>query len=97
MGKFHFVKQPDAMDCGPASLKMIAQYYGKVFSLDKLRSITYTTREGVSLLAISEAAEQIGFKTVGGRLTFDKLKKEALLPCIVHWLYVVIHLYFFTL
>jgi len=73
------------MDCGPVSLKMIAKYYGKDFSLDKLRSITFTTKEGVSLFAISEAAEQIGFKTVGGRLTFDKLEKEALLPCIVHW------------
>ncbi len=77
--------QPDAMDCGPVSLKMIAKYYGKEFSLDRLRSITFTSKEGVSLLAISEAAEQIGFKTVGGRLTFDKLEKEALLPCIVHW------------
>lgn len=85
MGKIHFVKQPDAMDCGPASLKMIAQYYGKTFSLEKLRSFTYTTREGVSLLAISEAAENIGLKTVGGPLTFDKLEKKALLPCIVHW------------
>ncbi len=77
--------QPDSMDCGPVSLKMIAKFYGKNFSLDKLRSITFTSKEGVSLLAISEAAEQIGFKTVGGRLTFDKLEKEALLPCIVHW------------
>ena len=73
------------MDCVPVSLQMIAKFYGKPFSLDKLRSITFTTKEGVSLFAISEAAEQIGFKTIGGRLTFDKLEKEALLPCIVHW------------
>jgi len=73
------------MDCGPVSIKMIAKFYGKHFSLDKLRSITFTTKEGVSLLSISEAAEQIGFKTVGGRLTFKKPEKGALLPCIVHW------------
>ncbi len=85
MRRFPTEIQPDAMDCGPVSLKMIAKFYGKEFSLDKLRSITFTSKEGVSLLAISEAAEQIGFKTVGGRLTFDKLEKEALLPCIVHW------------
>lgn len=77
--------QHDAMDCGPVSLQMIAQYYGKNFSLDKLRQLTYTVKDGVSLFAISEAAEQIGFKTVGGKLTFAKLEKEALLPCIVHW------------
>ncbi|HRC81843.1 MAG TPA: peptidase domain-containing ABC transporter [Sedimentibacter sp.] len=77
--------QHDAMDCGPVSLQMIAKYYGKNFSLDKLRQLTYTVKDGVSLFAISEAAEQIGFKTVGGKLTFAKLEKEALLPCIVHW------------
>lgn len=73
------------MDCGPVSLKMIAKYYGKDFSLEKLRHLTFTVKYGVSLYAISVAAEQIGFKTVGGRISFDKLVKDALLPCIVHW------------
>ncbi len=77
--------QPDAMDCGPSSLKIIAKFYGKDFLLDKLRNLTFTVRDGVSLFSISEAAEQCGFKTVGGKLTFEKLEKEALLPCIAHW------------
>jgi len=83
--KFEAFRQPDAMDCGPVSLKMIAKSYGKDFPLDKLRQLTFTLKDGVSLFAISEAAEQIGFKTVGGKLTYKKLEKEALLPCIVHW------------
>ena len=83
--KFNYIIQPDSMDCGPVSIKMIAQYYGKRVSLDKLRQLTFTGKDGVSLFAISEAAEQVGFKTVGGKLTFEKLEKEALLPCIVHW------------
>jgi len=73
------------MDCGPVSIQMIAQYYGKDFLLDKLRQLTFTGKEGVSLFAISETAEQIGFKTVGGKISVDKLEQEALLPCIVHW------------
>ena len=83
--KFNYIIQPDSMDCGPVSIKMIAPYYGKRVSLDKLRQLTFTGKDGVSLFAISEAAEQVGFKTVGGKLTFEKLEKEALLPCIVHW------------
>ncbi len=83
--KFSFIPQPDAMDCGPVSLQMIAKYYGKEFSLDNLRNLTYIGKDGVSLFAISEAAEQIGFKTIGGRISFTKLEKEALLPCILHW------------
>jgi len=37
------------------------------------------------LLGISKAAEELGFKSVGGRLSFSSLASEALLPCIVHW------------
>jgi len=49
------------MDCGPAALLMIAQYYGKKYTLETLRTNSHITREGVSLLGISDAAEEIGF------------------------------------
>jgi len=85
MKPFPFTKQPDAMDCGPACLRMIAEHYGKRYTLEHLRENCFIGRDGVSLLGISRAAEKIGFKTVGGRLTFDKLAEKAPLPCIVHW------------
>jgi ATP-binding cassette, subfamily B, bacterial len=73
------------MDCGPTCLKMIAKYHGKLFSLNELRTKSFITREGVSLLGISEAAEAIGFRTMGIKLPFDKMVVDAPLPCIVHW------------
>jgi len=73
------------MDCGPTCLRMVAKYYGKNYSLQYLRSNSYITREGVSLLGISEAAENIGFRTKGYRLTWEELRDEVPLPCIVHW------------
>ena len=76
--------QHDAMDCGPTCLRMIAAHYGRVFSLEGLRERSGITREGVSMLGISEAAEQLGFRTVGVKTTFEDLI-EAPLPCIVHW------------
>ncbi|MBP1631535.1 MAG: peptidase transporter, partial [Bacteroidetes bacterium] len=72
------------MDCGPTCLRMIAAHYGKVFSLEGLRERSGITREGVSMLGLSEAAEQLGFRTVGVKTTFEELM-EAPLPCIVHW------------
>jgi ATP-binding cassette subfamily B protein len=60
---FPHYRQLDAMDCGATCLRMIAKYYGKNYSLETLREKTYITREGVSMLGISEAAEKIGFKT----------------------------------
>ncbi len=73
------------MDCGPACLGMIAKHYGKDYDINNLRKSSYISREGVSMLGISRAAENIGFRTVGGRITFEKLAEKAPLPCIVHW------------
>jgi ATP-binding cassette, subfamily B, bacterial len=84
MSKFPFFKQYDAMDCGPSCLRMIAAFYGKNYTLQKLRELSNISREGVSLLGLSDAAESIGFRTVGARITFEQLT-GAPKPCIVHW------------
>jgi len=62
MRKFPHYKQLDAMDCGPTCLRMVAKYYGKSYSLQYLRNRSYISREWVSMLGISEAAENIGFR-----------------------------------
>ncbi|WP_163380453.1 cysteine peptidase family C39 domain-containing protein [Cyclobacterium sp. SYSU L10401] len=64
---FRFYKQPDAKDCGPTCLRIIAKYYGKLISLQEIREYSETTRSGSNLLKLSEAAESIGFKTIGAR------------------------------
>ena len=81
---FFLYKQLDSMDCGPSCLRMIAKHYGKTYSLDTLRQRSEYTRQGVSMLGISSAAESIGFKSLGAKLNFKELC-EATLPCIVHW------------
>ncbi|WP_373730846.1 cysteine peptidase family C39 domain-containing protein [Bacteroides heparinolyticus] len=73
---FPFSHQHDAMDCGPACLRMVAQHYGRHYTLESLRQKCHISREGVSLLGISGAAEGIGFKTVGVHLSFEQLKEE---------------------
>lgn len=77
--------QLDSMDCGPSCLRMIARYYGKGFNLQTLRDKCFVTRQGVSLLGISEAAESIGMRTQGVRITLEQLKCDMPLPCILHW------------
>jgi ATP-binding cassette subfamily B protein len=73
------------MDCGPACLHAIAKHYGRSLSLQSLREWCYANRNGVTLLGIADAAERIGFRTMGVRTTFEKLSDKAVLPCIVHW------------
>lgn len=80
----HFL-QLDTMDCGPTCLRMIAKYYGKTYSLQTLRTRSFITREGVSMLGISDAAESIGFRTSGVRISFKQLVEDVPLPCVLHW------------
>ncbi|RGE95910.1 cysteine peptidase family C39 domain-containing protein, partial [Phocaeicola massiliensis] len=85
MKTFPHYLQLDAMDCGPTCLRMIARYYGKNYSLQTLRERSFITREGVSMLGISDAAESIGFRTSGVRITLKQLEEDVPLPCILHW------------
>ncbi|MDR2120211.1 MAG: hypothetical protein LBP64_04965, partial [Tannerella sp.] len=58
--KFPFYHQHDAMDCGPACLRMIAQAYGRKYSLEYLRELSNISRRGVNLQGICDAAETVG-------------------------------------
>ncbi|MFI3297756.1 MAG: cysteine peptidase family C39 domain-containing protein, partial [bacterium] len=85
MLKFPHYTQLDSMDCGPTCLRIIAKHYGKAFSLQNLREKCHITREGVSLLGISDAAELIGLRSTGVKVTWEQMQDEVPLPCIVHW------------
>ena len=85
MNLFPTYLQHDSMDCGPTSLRIVAKFYGKNYSLQNLRERCHISREGVSLLGISDAAESIGFRTAGVKISWPQLRDEMPLPCIVHW------------
>ncbi len=72
------------IDCGPSCLKMISKFYGKYYSLQYLRDKCGTTREGVSFLDLSYAAESIGFRTLALKISLSELKVMPL-PCVIHW------------
>ena len=73
------------MDCGPTCLRMVAKYYGHSISLDYLREKSHYGKSGVSMLGLAEAAESIGLKSVGVKLSFDQLINDAPFPAIIHW------------
>jgi ATP-binding cassette, subfamily B, bacterial len=79
----HYI-QADYKDCGATCLKIVAKYYGKILKIQELRNYSETTRDGSNLLMLSDAAEKIGFRTVGAKLSVEKLE-EVPLPCILHW------------
>lgn len=84
MAKLPHYLQQDQMDCGATCLRMVCKYYGRNISIQLLRRLTQVTKSGVNLLGISEAAEKLGFRTQGIRLSIEQLE-EIDLPCILHW------------
>ncbi|MDD6437908.1 MAG: peptidase domain-containing ABC transporter [Prevotella sp.] len=83
--RFPVEYQMDSQDCGPASLKMIAKFFGRYYSLQYLRDRCGITKEGVSLLDLSTGAESIGLHTLALKCTTEELMQKVPLPAIVHW------------
>ena len=84
MRRFPFCMQTDSMTCGIACLRMICRYHGREYSQEYLSEMCKATTEGVSMLALKDAATRLHLTTASGRLSMDMLQ-DAELPCILHW------------
>lgn len=83
---YPFYHQLGLKDCGPACLKMVSTFFGRNYSIDYLREKSHIIKTGVSMLGISEAAEAIGFKSIGVKIDINKLKEIGQShPSILHW------------
>jgi ATP-binding cassette, subfamily B, bacterial len=82
---FFTYRQLETVDCGSTCLRMVAKHYSRSLSAQVLREAAEIGKDGVNMLGIAQAAEKVGFKTLGVKVNLEKLKKEALLPCILHW------------
>ncbi|MBW4687453.1 MAG: peptidase domain-containing ABC transporter [Komarekiella atlantica HA4396-MV6] len=84
MRRYPFFAQQSGSDCGAACLVMVSRYWGKNFSVNRLRDIANVDRNGSSLRGLSAAAESIGFTTRPVKASLDQLAKQKL-PAIAHW------------
>ncbi|MFM9159153.1 MAG: cysteine peptidase family C39 domain-containing protein, partial [Dolichospermum sp.] len=82
--RYPFFEQQSAADCGAACLVMIGRYWGKNFSINRLRDLASVSRSGASMRSLSAAAENLGFATRPVKASLDKLAQQPL-PAIAHW------------
>ncbi len=83
--RFPVEYQMDSQDCGPASLKIIAKYFGRYYSLQYMRDKCGMTKEGVSLKGLSIGAENIGLRTLAIKCTIDDVVNQVPFPAILFW------------
>ena len=78
-----FKLQQDQSDCGVACLLSIIQYYEGNNSLEKLRELSGTTKQGTTLLGLYQASNQLGFTSQGNEADIQAIidHKE---PLILH-------------
>lgn len=72
------------MQCGVACLAMICRHYNKAYGIEELSKLCGVSTDGVSLLAISTVAENIGLQSVIGKISIDQIA-DMPKPCILHW------------
>ena len=68
-----FVLQHDQSDCGVACLLSIVNYYGGTNSLEKLRELSGTSKQGTTLLGLYQSANTIGFEAAGCEADLEDL------------------------
>ncbi|MHC5733569.1 peptidase domain-containing ABC transporter [Nostoc sp.] len=85
--KYQFVKQHSEEDCGAACLAAIAKYYGRTFTLSRIREAVGTGQFGTTLLGLKRGAETLGFNARPVKTSPELLNRmnEAPLPAIIHW------------
>ena len=83
--KIVVVRQEEIKDCGAASLLSIIKYYGGNISLQKLREMTKTTKNGSTAFHLIECAKQLGFSSKGIECSsINDLKSKIDTPFIAH-------------
>ena len=78
-------RQFDHMDCGAACIKMIASHFGADYSIDYLRSLSKTSRSGVSILGIKHCLDVIGISSQSFKIEAPEISRINTLPCILFW------------
>ena len=81
---FCFYRQHDAMQCGIACMAMLCKFYGRVYSCENLSHRCAITNEGVSMQALKQLAEALGFDVLCGKASVYQIK-DINYPCILHW------------
>lgn len=81
--RYPFVRQEGFKDCGCACVLMILRYYKGNISIERLRDLTHTSKNGASAYNLISCFNELGFYSKGVKCGINDLK-DIIFPCIAH-------------
>lgn len=81
--RYPFIKQEGFKDCGCASVLMILKYYKGNISIERIRDLTHTNKNGTSAYNLISCFNELGFYSKGMRGSLSDFS-NVVLPCIAH-------------
>ena len=84
MEKYVCIKQKESIDCAAACVASICSYYGKNYSLEKIRDEVNVGKKGVSIAGIVNACKKLGFISKGVRYEGNVVPLLKNNPIIAH-------------
>lgn len=82
--KHPVVLQHDESDCAAAAVSSICRFYGRDFTITKMREILCTDFNGTSVSGIVKGTEKMGFNVKAIKMKFEDITQEYTLPAIFH-------------
>lgn len=84
--KYQVILQHNEEDCGAACLAAIAKYYGRFFSINRVREVAGTGPLGTTLLNLRQGAKALLFDARGVKAPLELIDQKVVpLPGIIHW------------
>lgn len=75
--------QKSRWDCGPACIKMVADFFEIPYSFEDIKKLCRVTNIGTSLHHLENACKKIGLDCIVTKFTWEQMIEIVRLPCIV--------------
>jgi ATP-binding cassette, subfamily C, bacterial len=85
--QYQWIRQQSGEDCAAASLAIVIKHYGHHFTINRIREVIGTGKDGTTMLGMKHGAESLGFvaKVMQAKPSILSKLETITLPAIIYW------------